>query len=140
MHTDGAKKNARSKKREKLNIARQKSKEKSVTKRLHVSGVCIATIAQKRKPTRNNAKEKTTMKKILTVCVSALTVIMLMTGCNKQVVDLMYSYSWVQLKMPDRTIVEGKLNSWNDYEGDQLQVVIDGVTYLVHSSNVVLRH
>lgn len=80
------------------------------------------------------------MKKILTVCVSALTVIMLMTGCNKQVLDLTYSYSWAQLKMPDETIVEGKLNGWDDYEGDQLQVVIDGVTYLVHSSNVVLRH
>lgn len=32
------------------------------------------------------------------------------------------------------------VESWRDYEGDQLQVVIDGVTYLVHSSNVVLRH
>ena len=78
------------------------------------------------------------MKKILTVCVSALAGIMLMTGCNKQVVDLTYSYSWAQLKMPDGTIVEGKLNSWDDY--DQLQGKIDGVTYLVHSSNVVLRH
>ena len=80
------------------------------------------------------------MKKILTVCVSALAGIMLMTGCNKQVVDLTYNYSWTQLKMPDGTIVEGKLNSWDDYEGDQLQVKIDGVTYLAHSSNVVLRH
>lgn len=80
------------------------------------------------------------MKKILTVCVSAITVIMLMTGCNKQVVDLTYSYSYAQLRMPDGTIVEGKLNSWDDYDGDQLQVKIDGVTYLVHSSNVVLRH
>lgn len=80
------------------------------------------------------------MKKILTVCVSALAGVMLMTGCNKQVVDLTYSYSWAQLKMPDGTNVEGKLNSWDDYEGDQLQVKIDGVTYLVHSSNVVLRH
>lgn len=80
------------------------------------------------------------MKKILTVCVSTLTLIMLMTGCNKQVVDLTYSYSWAQLKMPDGTIVEGNVESWCDYEGDQLQVVIDGVTYLVHSSNVVLRH
>ena len=80
------------------------------------------------------------MKKILTVCVSAFTVIMLMTGCNKQVIDLTYSYSWAQLKMPDGTIVEGRLDSWDDYEGDQLQVKIDGVTYLVHSSNVVLRH
>lgn len=33
------------------------------------------------------------MKKILSVFVSALTGIMLMTGCNKQVVDLTYSYS-----------------------------------------------
>lgn len=80
------------------------------------------------------------MKKILTVCVSALAGIMLMTGCNKQVIDLTYSYSWARLKMPDGTIVEGKLNSWDDYEGDQLQVKIDGVTYLVHSSNVVLQH
>lgn len=80
------------------------------------------------------------MKKILTVFVSALAGIMLMTGCNKQVVDLTYSYSWAQRKMPDGTIIEGKLNSWDDYEGDQLQVKIDGVTYLVHSSNVVLRH
>lgn len=60
------------------------------------------------------------MKKILTVFVSALAGIMLMTGCNKQVVDLTYSYSWARLKMPDETIVEGKLNSWDDYEGDQL--------------------
>ena len=80
------------------------------------------------------------MKKILTVCVFALACIMLMTGCNKQVIDLTYSYAWAQLKMPDGTIVEGRLESWDDYEGDQLQVKIDGVTYLVHSSNVVLRH
>ena len=80
------------------------------------------------------------MKKILTVCVSALAGIILMTVCNKQVIDLTYSYSWAQLKMPDGTIVEGRLESWDDYEGDQLQVKIDGVTYLIHSSNVVLRH
>ncbi len=80
------------------------------------------------------------MKKILTVFVSALAGIILMTGCNKQVIDLTYSYSWAQLKMPDETIVEGRLESWDDYEGDQLQVKIDGVTYLIHSSNVVLRH
>ena len=52
-----------------------------------------------------------------------------------------YADDWMQ-QTGDRpgTIVEGKLNSWDDYEGDQLQVKIDGVTYLVHSSNVVLRH
>lgn len=80
------------------------------------------------------------MKKILTVAVSAIAAAILMAGCNKQVIDLTYEYSWAQLRMPDGTIIEGELNSWNDYEGDQLQVKIDGVTYLVHSANVVLKH
>ena len=66
--------------------------------------------------------------------------VLLMAGCNKQVIDLTYEYSWAQLKMPDGTIVEGNIESWCDYEGDQLQVVIDGVTYLVHSSNIVMCH
>lgn len=33
------------------------------------------------------------------------------------------------------------VSSWKDYEdGDQIQVVIDGTTYLVHSSNIVLMN
>lgn len=40
--------------------------------------------------------------------------------------------------MPDGTIVEGKLDSWRDYDGEQVQVVIDGVTYLVSSINLVM--
>lgn len=64
--------------------------------------------------------------------------ILLMAGCNKQVIDLTYEYSQAQIKMPDGTVIEGKVDSWNDYEGDQLQVKINGTTYLVHSSNVVL--
>ena len=85
-------------------------------------------------------KGETSMKKIIVGVASVLASALLMAGCNKQIVDLTYEYNWAQLKMPDGTIVEGKLNSWDDYEGDQLQVKIDGVTYLVHSSNVVLRH
>lgn len=80
------------------------------------------------------------MKKIIVGVASVLASALLMTGCNKQVVDLTYSYSWAQLKMPDGTIVEGNIESWRDYEGDQLQVKIGGVTYLVHSSNIVMRH
>lgn len=80
------------------------------------------------------------MKKAIFVVASVLASALLMAGCNKQVIDLTYEYSWAQLKMPDGTIVEGNFESWCDYEGDQLQVVIDGVTYLVHSSNIVMRH
>lgn len=78
------------------------------------------------------------MRRIFMVGVSAVASILLMAGCNKQVVDLTYEYSQAQIKMPDGTVIEGKVDSWNDYEGDQLQVKINGTTYLVHSSNVVL--
>jgi hypothetical protein len=98
---------------------------------------CVA-MAQQRKDIL--LKGETSMKKIIVGVASVLASALLMAGCNKQVIDLTYEYNWAQLKMPDGTIVEGKLNSWDDYEGDQLQVKIDGVTYLVHSSNVVLRH
>ena len=50
-----------------------------------------------------------------------------------------YSYEYAIIALPNGEIVEGKVTSWTDFEdGDQLQVKIDGKTYLVHSSNVVL--
>ena len=43
------------------------------------------------------------------------------------------------LALPDGSIVSGKIESWKDYDdGDQIQVKIDGTTYLVHSVNIVL--
>lgn len=78
------------------------------------------------------------MRKIFMAGVSATASVLLLAGCNKQVIDLTYEYSQAQIKMPDGTVIEGKVDSWNDYEGDQLQVKINGTTYLVHSSNVIL--
>ena len=81
------------------------------------------------------------MKKLialLLVVILALTV-MLLAGCNKQLVDLTYSYEYAIIGLPNGETVEGKVSSWTDFEdGDQLQVRIAGKTYLVHSSNVVL--
>ena len=78
------------------------------------------------------------MKK-LTALVSALVLVLALTGCNKQMVDLTYSYERAILSLPNGEIVEGKVSSWTDFEdGDQIQVRIDGKTYLVHSSNIVL--
>ena len=75
------------------------------------------------------------------ICVVACLMMLVgcLCGCNKQVIDTTFYYSWAQLKMPDGTVVEGKIDSWCDYEGDQLQIRINGVTYLVHASNVILR-
>ena len=78
------------------------------------------------------------MKKLLALVLAVLLAAAL-TGCNKQMLDLTYSYEYAIIALPNGEVVEGKVSSWTDYEdGDQLQIKIDGKTYLVHSSNVVL--
>lgn len=85
------------------------------------------------------------MKKTIITVVSVVLALVLvvglvlLAGCNKQMVDLTYSYNRAILSLPNGEIVEGKVSSWTDFEdGDQIQVKIDGKTYLVHSSNIVL--
>lgn len=81
------------------------------------------------------------MKKIIALLLAVILVmgIALLAGCNKQMVDLTYSYEYAIIGLPNGETVEGKVSSWTDFEdGDQIQVKIDGKTYLVHSSNVVL--
>lgn len=58
---------------------------------------------------------------------------------NRSFVDMTYRYSYAVIGLPDGNSVKGQVQSWTDYvDGDQLQVKIDGVTYLVHSSDCVL--
>jgi len=81
------------------------------------------------------------MKKVIAILLAALLLVSLLVlaGCNKQMVDLTYSYERAILVLPNGEVVEGKVSSWTDFEdGDQIQVKIDGKTYLVHSSNIVL--
>lgn len=60
-------------------------------------------------------------------------------GFNKQLFDTTWKYDKAIITLPDGTVVEGAVESWTDYsDGDQIQVKIDGVTYLVHSGDVVL--
>ena len=82
------------------------------------------------------------MKKIIAmilIAVISLSLILFAAGCNKQMVDLTYSYEYAIISLPNGEVVEGKVSSWTDFEdGDQIQVKIDGKTYLVHSSNIAL--
>ena len=81
------------------------------------------------------------MKKAIALLLAVIVILgaMVLAGCNKQMVDLTYSYEYAIIGLPNGEVVEGKVSSWTDYEdGDQLQVKINGKTYLVHSSNVVL--
>ncbi len=81
------------------------------------------------------------MKKIIAIVLAVVLVVglLVLAGCNKQMVDLTYSYEYAIIGLPNGEVVEGKVSSWTDFEdGDQIQVKIDGKTYLVHSSNIVL--
>lgn len=63
----------------------------------------------------------------------------ILSGCNKQIIDTTHKFDKAIVSLPNGEVVEGKVNSWKDYkDGDQIQVKIDGVTYLAHSENVVL--
>ena len=62
-----------------------------------------------------------------------------LAGCgNRQVFDTTFTFDKAIIELPNGEVVSGEVRSWKDYEGDQLQVKVDGKTYLVHSSNVVL--
>ena len=80
------------------------------------------------------------MKKTLILCMIALLAALTLAGCSKKdEFDSVRRFDRAILRLPDGTIVEGKVQSWTDFEdGDQLQVKINGKTYLIHSSNCVL--
>ena len=80
------------------------------------------------------------MKKILVVAFVLMMTATMLFGCgNKQIFDTTYSFNKAIISLPNGQVIDGKVDNWTDYDdGDQIQVKIDGVVYLVHSSNVVL--
>ena len=78
-------------------------------------------------------------KKVLAVMLTYLAVLVL-TGCgNKDMFDTVYTFDRAIIELPDGEVIEGKIDKWADYEdGDQIQIMIDGTIYLVHSSKCVL--
>lgn len=79
------------------------------------------------------------MKKFLCLIITAV-IALTMVGCgNRQLFDTTYTYNKAVVCLPNGEVVSGNVDSWRDYEdGDQIQVVINGTVYLVHSSNIVL--
>lgn len=77
------------------------------------------------------------MKRYLAIIMAVMT--MLLSGCNKQLVDLTYKFDYAIISLPNGEVIEGYIDSWTDFEdGDQMQVKIAGVTYLVHSGDIAL--
>ena len=64
-----------------------------------------------------------------------------LSGCgNKDLIDTVYTYQKVMIELPGGSIITGEIDSWRDYEGEQIQISIGGTTYLVHAENIVLIH
>jgi len=59
---------------------------------------------------------------------------------NKQLFDSDNKFTHAVIYSPGGNIVkQGTVESWTDFEdGDQLQVKIDGITYLTHASLIIL--
>lgn len=80
------------------------------------------------------------MKKKIIYLVFACIMGLSLSACgNKQLFDTTYTFNKAILSLPDGTVIAGKVTSWKDFsDGDQVQVVIDGTTYLLHTANVAL--
>jgi hypothetical protein len=62
-----------------------------------------------------------------------------LAGCgNYTMLDTTYTYRYAIIALPDGTVVKGEVEKWCDYEGEQLQVTINGQTYLTSSFNCVM--
>lgn len=79
------------------------------------------------------------MKKFICVTLVAIMLMTCLVGCNQQILDTTWSFERAIIFLPNGEKIEGDVTSWKDFESsDMIQVVIDGKTYLTHSSNVVL--
>ena len=80
------------------------------------------------------------MKRFIVSMIATLVTITVLTGCNKTIIDTTYTFNYAIIQLPNGEVVEGRVETWNDYEGEQLQIRIDGVTYLCSSYNCVLMN
>lgn len=78
------------------------------------------------------------MKRLLVTIIWALLCITL-CGCNRTVLDTTYKYDYAIIALPNGETVEGPVESWKDFvDGDQLQITINGATYLTSTTRAVL--
>lgn len=81
---------------------------------------------------------KLSMVQIIGIVTLIALVLLVLTGCNKQVIDLDYTYDRAICKVGSEYITID-IDKWNDYDGEQIQIKAkDGYTYLVSSINCTL--
>lgn len=72
------------------------------------------------------------------IIIATILILLGLTGCNKQIIDLKYTYNKAICNIGG-TYKEIEIKKWNDYEGEQLQIIDkDNNVYLVSSFNCTL--
>lgn len=82
------------------------------------------------------------MRKRIALALVLVIAALLLASCgNKDYFDTARTYHEAVIAMPDGTVVCGEVQTWQRHPYcDILKVKIDGVTYVVHSSDVVLMN
>ncbi len=80
------------------------------------------------------------LKKIfLAVLTTALLLLSLASCGNYDSFDTVYTYNRAIITLPDGSTMKIDVESWSDYESEQLQIEAkDGTVYLVNSVNCIL--
>jgi len=80
------------------------------------------------------------MKKLILIItlIFAIILIIPVAGCNQQVIDLNYRFTRASIYINGEW-KDIAIKTWNDYEGEQLQLTLhDGTVLIVHSENCIL--
>lgn len=60
-----------------------------------------------------------------------------LTGCNKQIFDFEYEYDKAVCNYDGEKFVL-KIDKWTDYDGEQIQIISKGNTYLLSTNKCYL--
>lgn len=75
-----------------------------------------------------------TKTKLLLIILGIIGIVLILTGCNKQIFDFDYSFDKIICDYNGNKF-ELKIDKWTDYDGEQLQIKSDGKTYLLSANN-----
>ena len=56
------------------------------------------------------------MKLIAAIVVLLLMLLPVLTGCNKQIIDLNYKFDRAIISLPNGEVIDGAVQSWKDFE------------------------
>ncbi len=76
--------------------------------------------------------------RLVAITIAGICILLGLTGCNQQIIDLNYTFDKAICNIGNET-KEIKIDKWNDYDGEQLQIIDDkGNVYLISSYNCTL--